>query len=225
MRYGVESLGGVAPGMLYLTGTGGEKLPEGGDPLLVMVERSVALRPMNDAILAWEMNGAPLSLAHGGPLRLVVPGYQGVNNVKYVKRVAFTSAESQAKIMTHGYRITPLGGTSNPAEPSAQEMGVKSWVNAPNADRAADAADVLAQGRALFVQGATPPCATCHTLKDDGASGAVGPVLDELQPDAERVISAMKNGIGLMPSFRASLDDAQIRALARYVSKASGGAK
>jgi cytochrome c6 len=89
----------------------------------------------------------------------------------------------------------------------------------------ADDADVLAQGRLLFTQGATPPCAICHTLKDAGSSGAVGPVLDELQPDAERVLSAMKSGIGAMPSFRATLDDAQMRALARYVSKASGGAK
>ena len=91
---------------------------------------------------------------------------------------------------------------------------------------AADAdADLLAQGRALFLQGAVPPCAVCHTLKDAGATGAIGPVLDELQPGPERVLSAMRNGIGLMPSFKTTLDDAQMRALARYVSKASGGAK
>ena len=64
---------------------------------------------MSDALLAWEMNGAPLSLAHGGPLRLVVPGYNGVNNIKYVKRVAFTPTESQARIMSTGYRMTPPG--------------------------------------------------------------------------------------------------------------------
>ena len=139
LRYVVEALGGLTPGMLYLTGTGGEKLPDGVDPLSVLVERSVAVRALNDAILAWEMNGAALPLAHGGPLRLIVPGYQGVNNIKYVKRVAFTAAESQAKIMTHGYRITPLGGASNPTEPSVQEMSVKSWVNSPNADRSAKA--------------------------------------------------------------------------------------
>ena len=43
-----------------------------------------------------------LSLAHGGPLRLIVPGYQGVNNIKYIKRLAFTEAQSQARIMQHG---------------------------------------------------------------------------------------------------------------------------
>ena len=149
LRYVVEALGGVVPGMVYLTGTGGEKLPDGVDPLSVLVERSVGVRAMNDAILAWEMNGAPLSLAHGGPLRLVVPGYQGVNNIKYVKRVAFTAAESQGKIMTHGYRMTPIGGTSNPSEPSVQEMAVKSWVNSPLAERGAKAGIVQVTGVAF----------------------------------------------------------------------------
>ena len=135
VRYVAEALGGVTPGMVYLTGTGGEKLPDGVDPLSVLVERSVAVAAMNDAILAWEMNGAPLTLAHGGPLRLVVPGYNGVNNIKYVKRVAFTSSESKAKIMSHGYRITPLGEQSKPTEPSVQELNVKSFVTGPAGDR------------------------------------------------------------------------------------------
>ncbi len=77
------------------------------------------------------------------------------------------------------------------------------------------------QGREIFAE----KCATCHTLKDAGTTGAVGPVLDELQPDAERVITALKGGIGAMPSYRGSLSDEQMRALARYVSKASGGAR
>ncbi|HEY0857214.1 MAG TPA: sulfite oxidase [Albitalea sp.] len=134
LRAVVEALGGVNPGMAYLTGTGGEKLPEGVDPLSVVVERSLPLKAMDDALLAWEMNGAPIPLAHGGPLRLVVPGYQGVNNIKYVKRVAFTSAESKAKIMSHGYRITPPGAKAEPSQPSVLEMNVKSWVNSPAPD-------------------------------------------------------------------------------------------
>jgi sulfite dehydrogenase len=88
----------------------------------------------------------------------------------------------------------------------------------------ADAA-LMTQGKALFSGGANPPCALCHTLKDAAAAGAIGPVLDELQPDAERVLAALKNGIGAMPSYRSSLSDEQMRALARYVAKASGGAK
>lgn len=131
LRSVVAALGGLADGAVFLTGTGGEKLPEGVDPLSVMVERSVPIKALDDALLAWEMNGEPLSLAHGGPLRLVVPGYQGVNNIKYVKRVAFTATQSQARIMSHGYRMSPPGAQASPDQPSVWEMGVKSWINGP----------------------------------------------------------------------------------------------
>jgi len=132
----VAALGGVNKGLAFMTGTGGEKLPEGVDPKTVVVERSLPLKAMDDAILAWEMNGAPLSLAHGGPLRLVVPGYQGVNNIKYVKRLAFTERESEARIMSHGYRITPPGTKADPSQASVLEMNVKSWINSPLPDSA-----------------------------------------------------------------------------------------
>jgi sulfite dehydrogenase len=149
LRYVVESLGGVAPGMSWLTGTGGEKLPDNVDPLSVVVERSVAIKAMNDAMLAWEMNGAPLSLAHGGPLRLVVPGYNGVNNIKYVKRVAFTADESMAKIQQTGYRMTPLGGQSKPSEPSIQELNVKSFITSPHGEHQIKAGVVYVTGVAF----------------------------------------------------------------------------
>ena len=132
VRAVVEALGGVTAGMRYMTGTGGEKLPDGIDPKSIMVERSVPAAAMADALLAWELNGAPISLAHGGPLRLIVPGYTGVNNIKYIKQLAFTAQESDAKIMSHGYRISPTGGKGDPSQPSVQEMSVKSWINSPH---------------------------------------------------------------------------------------------
>ena len=149
LRYVVESLGGLAPGMNFITGTGGEKLPENVDPLTVVVERSVAIKALNDAMLAWEMNGAPVPLAHGGPLRLVLPGYNGVNNVKYVKRVAFTPAESQARIQQTGYRMTPLGAQSKPSEPSIQELNIKSFVTSPAGDRQVKAGVIYVTGVAF----------------------------------------------------------------------------
>ena len=127
----VKALGGVADGMVYMTGTGGEVLPAGLDPKSVIVERSVPLAALEDALLAWEMNGEPVSLAHGGPLRLIVPGYTGVNNIKYIKQLAFTAKESEAHIMSHGYRISPPGSKGDPSQPSVQEMSVKSWINSP----------------------------------------------------------------------------------------------
>jgi len=88
----------------------------------------------------------------------------------------------------------------------------------------ASAASVHAQaedaGKALFTGGATPACIECHTLKDADAMGYVGPSLDELKPDARRVINALKNGKDLMKPYP-GLSDAQIEAIARYVERAS----
>lgn len=81
-----------------------------------------------------------------------------------------------------------------------------------------------ALGKQLFSKGATPPCAICHVLKDAGAAGEVGPSLDELKPDAERVAKAVRNGIGQMPAF-SSLTDQQVDAIAQYVARATGASK
>jgi DMSO/TMAO reductase YedYZ molybdopterin-dependent catalytic subunit len=131
VRTVVAALGGGVDGTVYLTGTGGEKLPDGVDPLSVLVERSVPIEALGDAILAWELNGEPIPLAHGGPLRLVVPGYQGVNNIKYIKRLALTPQQSKARIMASSYRLSPPGTKSSPDQRSVWEMVVKSWINGP----------------------------------------------------------------------------------------------
>jgi len=129
-----EELGGVSDGAQYITSTGGEEIPEGLEAKDVIVERSVPLDAMENAILAWEMNGEPIPRAHGGPLRMVVPGYYGVNNVKYVKRVAFTAEQTDAKIQASGYRVRPVDVGGAPDQPSMWEMKVKSWVTHPLMD-------------------------------------------------------------------------------------------
>nr|WP_295786620.1 cytochrome c [Rhodoferax sp.] len=90
------------------------------------------------------------------------------------------------------------------------------------------AVDQVAQldlGKKLFTTQSVPACAMCHTLKDAGAKGVVGPALDELNPDAQRVVTALRNGIGQMPSYKERLSEAQIQALANYVAKVSSATK
>jgi len=62
----------------------------------------------------------------------------------------------------------------------------------------------MALGKNLFVN-AVPACAVCHTLKDAGAEGVVGLILDELKPDASRVGKALRNGLCNMPSYNTIL--------------------
>jgi DMSO/TMAO reductase YedYZ molybdopterin-dependent catalytic subunit len=88
---------------------------------------------MRDVLLAFELNGQPLPVVHGGPVRLIVPGYYAINSVKYPSRVAFTDEESTAAIMTTDYRISPIdAGAGHPCEPTCWAMNVKSWVTAPH---------------------------------------------------------------------------------------------
>ncbi len=84
----------------------------------------------------------------------------------------------------------------------------------------ADETSYFALGKKLFST-AVPACGICHTLKDAGSEGAVGPILDELKPNQIRVTTALNNGIGAMPSFKDKLSPEEIRAIATYVSKAS----
>jgi cytochrome c6 len=80
-------------------------------------------------------------------------------------------------------------------------------------------AAVLAQGKQLFQQN----CGTCHTLANAGTNGKVGPVLDQVKPSKQLVLSAIKNGglgSGTMPANIVTGKDAQ--AVATYVSTVAG---
>ena len=143
----VRAAGGVLPGMLFMTGTGGEVLPAGVD-VRSRVERSVPAAAMENAMIAWEINGQPIPLAHGGPLRLVVPGFTGVNSIKYVKKLAFTVNESDSFIQQTDYRMAPAAQASMlPTDPSVWQMPPKSWINTPVAG------DAFTNGGTLVIRG------------------------------------------------------------------------
>ena len=65
-------------------------------------------------------------------------------------------------------------------------------------------------------------CTSCHTLKDAGATGTVGPNLDVRKPPKSLVVDRVTNGKGVMPPFKAQLTQAQIDAVAAYVSCVAG---
>jgi mono/diheme cytochrome c family protein len=66
-------------------------------------------------------------------------------------------------------------------------------------------------------------CASCHTLEDAGATGAVGPNLDQSQPPYDLVIDRVTNGKAPMPPFAGQLSEAQIADVAAYVTQATSG--
>ena len=54
------------------------------------------------------------------------------------------------------------------------------------------------------------------------SNGGVGPNLDDAMPSTELVKDRVTNGKGQMPSFKGSLDEAQINTVADYVSSVAG---
>ena len=58
-------------------------------------------------LLAWEMNGAPLTPDHGAPLRAVVPGYIGARSVKWLTGVRALAEPSQGYYQAVAYRLDP----------------------------------------------------------------------------------------------------------------------
>jgi sulfite oxidase len=71
-----------------------------------------ACRP--EVLLAWEMNGEPLTLIHGAPLRVVVPGYIGARSVKWLERIEVRATPWPGYFQHVAYRLLPENATPGP---------------------------------------------------------------------------------------------------------------
>jgi mono/diheme cytochrome c family protein len=114
------------------------------------------------------------------------------------------------------------GGSSSSAETTAtEETAPPAEEEAPPAEEeeaGAGESAMLAEGKSIF----TANCASCHTLKEAGTSGEVGPNLDELEPDMATVEAQVTNGGGGMPAFKGQLSGKEIKSVATYVSAVAG---
>ena len=74
-------------------------------------------------------------------------------------------------------------------------------------------------GEAIFAEAG---CGGCHVLEAAGASGTIGPNLDESKPSQELAVERVTNGKGAMPAFKDSYSAAEIAAVADYVAANAG---
>jgi len=94
---------GLAESAVEVVFTGLDHGVEGGEAQ--RYERSLARDEMAGAVLAYEMNGAPLPPQHGFPLRLVVPGWYGMTNVKWLARLTAVEEPFRGYQHEHAYRL------------------------------------------------------------------------------------------------------------------------
>ena len=119
--------------------------------------------------------------------------------------VIFFAAEEEE---AHGAEATETTGTETGEEP----LTTTEAAGAPTGDAAA--------GEAVF---ASAGCGGCHTLEAAGATGTVGPNLDEAKPEQALVIDRVTHGKSVMPSFAGQLSEKQIQDVAAYVVDSTQG--
>ena len=95
---------GVRAGAVQVTFDGLDKPAVEGGPDFV---KALAIDHARDGevMLAWEMNGEPLPMLNGYPLRLVVPGYFGTYWVKHLSEIRVIDREFEGFWMKSAYRI------------------------------------------------------------------------------------------------------------------------
>lgn len=91
--------------------------------------RSIPLKAMDDALLVLFQNGERLRPENGYPLRLLLPGFEGNMNVKWLRRLQVVAEPAMVRDETSKYSDLRLDGT---ADLFTFPMGVKSVVTSPS---------------------------------------------------------------------------------------------
>lgn len=150
-------------------------------------ERSL---PMNEALrddvlVAYEMNGEELTIEHGYPARLVVPGYYGVAWVKWLDEIECITEAFRGHFQAERYVY--VNDPAAEQQAPVTRMRVRSLITSPSQD------DVVRTGE-LFVEGTawsgTGVVSTVDVSADDGATWVGADVSAPTHPYAMATWSA-----------------------------------
>ena len=109
------------------TGQPDEKPKPPGD---IHYARAIPFTKADDVLLAYQMNGEPLPLSHGAPLRAIVPGWYGMASVKWLRRIIVTDQPFQGYFQTVDYAYW-ADHAGIPTRVPISRMRVKSQIARP----------------------------------------------------------------------------------------------
>ena len=94
---------GIRPSAQFLWLDGADTGPGRAPDFVRSLPREKAIR--GDVLLAYEMNGEPLPVAHGFPLRVIVPGWEGAYSVKWLTHITASDHEHPGPFVSTAYRV------------------------------------------------------------------------------------------------------------------------
>lgn len=150
------------------------------------IELSKALA--GEVLLAWAMNGEPLTRVHGAPVRVIVPGHIGARSVKWVDRIVLRRDPSPNWFQAHAYRLVPADGDyARDAETRGLALGpvaVNAAVLSPAPGTTVDAGPLPVAGYAFAGDGRG--VIRVDVSADGGGHWVQAELADELGPWAWR---------------------------------------
>jgi DMSO/TMAO reductase YedYZ molybdopterin-dependent catalytic subunit len=146
---------GISPGACEVIFGGADRGSVGGLAHPISFERSLPVRDAleSGALLAYAMNGQPLSARHGYPLRLVVPGWYAVASVKWLTDIRVVGEPFDGFFQAVHYVYDWDRGGRDVPEP-VREMQVRALITRPAAGQELAAGSVIVRGVAW--SGAAP---------------------------------------------------------------------
>ncbi|WP_026550784.1 sulfite oxidase [Arthrobacter sp. Br18] len=140
----------ITPEAIELVFTGADRGVQGGTEHRYARSLSIEESMAEDVLLAYEVNGQPLPPQHGYPLRLLVPGWYGMTNVKWLESIEAVTQPFDGFQQATAYRYQQDSG---PGEP-VQRMKIRALMAPPGIpefftrDRLVPAGPVMLEGRA-----------------------------------------------------------------------------
>jgi len=126
---------GLLPGVKRIRLVGADRGSVGSSSSAVPYSRSLSLEKAlhPDTILAYGMNGSTLPPEHGHPLRAIVPGWYGMDSVKWLVQIEALTSSDKSYFMTQAYIATRLQTIGSEQRP-VTHMHVKSQIARPRND-------------------------------------------------------------------------------------------
>ena len=138
---------GIKPAAREVLFRGGDAGVVHGRTEEIRYERSLTLDEARgaEALLAYAMNGEPLPIQHGYPLRLIVPGWYAVTSVKWLTEIEVIGHQFRGQFQTDSYFYEWQRQGEVVREPVTLQR-VRALITEPRADDELDRGDVMIRG-------------------------------------------------------------------------------